>query len=156
MPISELPYIDEHSTAIAAGVDDAWHVLIESLDRTLSPAGMAGYARIVGCVPRAASGPRPLAEGSTMPGFRVTAAVPESELVLEGRHRFSSYALIFRLEQVGAGHSRMHAESRAAFPGLTGGIYRLLVVGTGGHVIGVRRLLTGLKRRSEQRARSRL
>jgi hypothetical protein len=103
----------------------------------------------VGCADDTASGPRPLAEGSTVPGFRVVAAVPGSELVLEGSHRFSSYALTFRLEEVSAGRSRLRAESRAEFPGVTGGVYRLLVVGTGGHVVVVRRLLSAVKRRCE-------
>lgn len=147
--ISELPYVDEHATDIAAGVDDVWPVLIGTLDRALSRPGAAGYARSVGCADCTASGPRPLAEGSTIAGFRVAAAVPGAELRLEGRQRFSSYALIFRLEQVSAGRSRLRAESRAAFPGLGGGVYRLLVVGTGGHVVAVRRLLSVIKRRSE-------
>jgi len=69
--------------------------------------------------------------------------------VLQGSHRFSDYALTFRLEEVGPGRFRLSAETRAAFPGLTGGIYRLLVVGTRGHVVLVRRMLTGIKRRSE-------
>ena len=148
--ISQLPYLDEHATAIAADVDEVWPVLIETLDRGFSRAGLASYIRIVGCADGTASGPRPLTEGSTIPGFRVVAAVPGSVLVLEGRHRFSSYALIFRLEQVSAGRSRLRAESRATFPGLAGGVYRLLVIGTGGHVVVVRRLLSVIKRRSER------
>ena len=147
--ILQLPHLDEHAKAIAADVHEVWPVLIDTLDRGLSRAGVAAYSRIVGSADGTASGPRPLTEGSTIPGFRVIAAVPGSVLVLEGRHRFSSYALIFRLEQVSAGRSRLRAESRAAFPGLAGGIYRLLVVGTGGHVVVVRRLLSGIKRRSE-------
>jgi hypothetical protein len=103
MQISELPYLDEHATAIAAGVDDVWLVLTETLDRTFSRTHMTSYARTIRCADHTASGPRPLAEGSTIPGFRVAAATPGSELVLEGRHRFSTYALIFRLEQVNAG-----------------------------------------------------
>jgi hypothetical protein len=146
---AELPYLDEHVTAIAADVDDVWPVLIETLDRSFSRAGVASFARIVGCADDRASGPRPLAAGSAVPGFRVVAAVPGSELVLEGSHRFSSYALTFRLEAVSSGRSRLRAESRAEFPGVTGGIYRLLVVGTGGHVVAVRRLLSAVKRRCE-------
>jgi hypothetical protein len=148
--ISQLPYLDEHATAIAADVDEVWPVLIETLDRGFSRARLESYIRIVGCANGTASGPRPLTEGSTIPGFRVVAAVPGSVLVMEGRHRFSSYALIFRLEQVSAGRSRLRAESRAALPGLAGGVYRLLVIGTGGHVVVVRRLLSVIKRRSER------
>lgn len=150
MPVSQLSYLDEHATAIAADVDDVWPVLVETLDRAFSRAGAGPYARAVGCADRAASGPRPLTKGSTMPGFRVVAAVPAAELVLAGRHRFSSYALIFRLEQLSAGRSRLRAESRAAFPGWAGSVYRLLVVGTGGHGAVVRHLLSTVKRRSER------
>jgi hypothetical protein len=143
-----LPLIDEHATEIEAGVDDVWSALSEQMDRSFP--GMSGYARVVGCVDYASSGPRPLAEGSTVPGFRVAAAVPGSVLALEGRHRFSSYALTFRLEHLAAGRTRLRAESRAAFPGTTGGIYRLLVIGTGGHVVAMRVLLSGIRHRAER------
>ena len=151
MQISQLPYVDEHVTVVAAGVDDVWRALSDTLDRASSRPGAAAYCRAVGCADCTASGPRPLVEGSTIPGFRVVIAVPGSELALAGRHRFSSYALIFRLEQVDSGRSRLRAESRAAFPGVAGRIYRLLVIGTGGHVVAVRRLLSRIKRGSEPR-----
>jgi hypothetical protein len=32
------PYLDEHTTAVAAGVDDVWIALSETLDRTFSGA----------------------------------------------------------------------------------------------------------------------
>jgi hypothetical protein len=156
MQVAQLPYLDEHATDIAADVEDVWPALTEALDRTFSPASAAMYARIVGCTDATSSGPRPLTEGSTIPGFHVVAAVPGQELVLEGRHHFSSYALTFRLEQTGSGRSRLRAESRAAFPGLHGALYRLLVVGTRGHVVAVRRLLALVRRRSEWRARRRI
>lgn len=148
---SSLPYVDEHSTVVAAGACDVWESLLATLDRSFSGAAAAAYARAVRCDPASASGPRPLAEGSTMPGFRVAAAVPERELVLVGSHHFSSYALVFRLEQVDDG-IRVVAETRAAFPGAGGRLYRLLVIGSGGHAIGVRRLLRSVRRESEQRS----
>jgi len=147
-----LPYVDEHTTVIAAGTEVVWRMLGNTLDRSSSRPGAVGYARLVGCADRTASGPRPPAEGSTFPGFRVTAAIPGRELVLEGRHRFSTYALIFHLEELGPGRSRLRAETRAAFPGLAGGLYRRLVIGTGGHRVGVRRLLAGIRRRAEERS----
>jgi hypothetical protein len=148
--ISELPYIDEHATVIVASANNVWSVLTDMLDQALSRAGVASHGRIVGCADCSASGPRPLAEGSTIPGFRVVTVVPGSELVLVGRHRFSSYALIFRLEQLSLSQSRLRAESRAAFPGVAGNVYRLLVIGTGGHMVAVRHMLSGIKRRSER------
>jgi hypothetical protein len=151
MQIAQLPYVDEHATEIAAPVDEVWPVLLQAAEQGLSRRGMAGYARLVGCEPGEASGPRPLAEGSTMPGFRVTSAIPGRELMLEGRHRFSTYALTFRLDAIGSGRSRLRAETRAAFPGLAGGAYRLVVIGTRGHMVAVRHLLSGVKHRAEAR-----
>lgn len=91
----------------------------------------------------------PLAEGSVFAGFRVVTAVPGRELVLQGSHRYSTYALVFRLDELAPGRSRLRAETRAVFPGPAGGLYRLLVIGTGGHAVGVRRLLSGIRRRAE-------
>ncbi|WP_371546329.1 hypothetical protein OG266_15930 [Streptomyces sp. NBC_00554] len=150
MEIASLPFVDEHVTVIAAGADDVWHALGEIVERSFSGPRAAGYARLVGSPDRKASGPRPLAEGSTFPGFRVAAALPGRELALEGRHRFSTYALIFHLDHAGPGRTLLRAETRAVFPGLAGGLYRRLVIGTGGHAGGIRRLLSAVRRRSEQ------
>ncbi|GAA3840001.1 hypothetical protein ACFS5L_18080 [Streptomyces phyllanthi] len=149
MRIASLPYVDEHTTLVAAGPEDVWRGLTETLDRSFSRPGAARYARLVGCPDHTATGPRPLAAGSTIPGFRVAVAVPGRELVLEGRHRFSTYALIFRVEPDGPGRSRLRAETRAVFPGPAGGLYRRAVMGTGGHGCGVRHLLSAVRRRAE-------
>lgn len=151
MQTTLLPFVDEHATTVAAGVDAVWATLLEAVDGALSTRGSAAYARLVGCADRTVSGPRPLVAGSTLPGFRVVAAVPERELALEGRHRFSTYALTFRIEAAGPMRSVLRAESRAAFPGLLGRAYRLAVIGTGGHVVAVRRFLRGVQRRAERR-----
>lgn len=149
MPIAELPFVDEHVVDIAASAPNVWSAVLETLDRTFSGATSARYSRLVGCVPSTSSGPRPLAEGSTVPGFRIFAALSPTELALEGRHHFSDYALIIRLEDLGSGRTRLRAETRASFAGVTGGIYRMLVISSGGHVVGMRRLLSGIKRRGE-------
>jgi hypothetical protein len=149
----ELPFIDQHTRTIEATAEDVWAALLETLDHSFSSARAALYAQAVGCRDCKTCGPRPLTVGSTFPGFRVVAAIPGSRLVLEGRHRFSSYALTFRLEQIRSDRSLLSAETRAAFPGWTGCIYRVLVIGTRGHVVGVRRLLSAVSGRAEQRAR---
>jgi hypothetical protein len=146
---SGLPFVDEHATTIAADQDLVRVALLATLDRAFSRRGAAAYARLVGCVPSVASGPRPLTVGSTVPGFEVTAAAPDGQVVLEGRHRFSTYALIFRLDAEADGRTRLRAETRASFPGVTGGIYRALAIGSRGHVLGTRRLLAAVRRRSE-------
>jgi hypothetical protein len=148
MNLPELPHIDEHATEIAAGVDMVWPALLATVERAFDRAGAPTYARLVGCAPLAASGPRPLGEGSTIPGFRVAAAMPNEKLALVGCHRFASYALIFHLEAIGAHRSRLRAESRAVFPGIAGRIYRALVIGTGFHVVTVRRMLAATRRRA--------
>ncbi|MCP3804818.1 hypothetical protein NLX83_36685 [Allokutzneria sp. A3M-2-11 16] len=145
------PHLDEHAVTVDAAPEAVWAALGDVLDRTFSGAVAQTYARLVGCPDHAASGPRPLAEGSTIAGFRVTAAVPPSELLLEGRHRFSTYALVFRIDRVAPNRTRLRAESRAAFPGAAGRLYRALVIGTGGHVFGVRRLLSGVATRARSR-----
>ena len=50
-------------------------------------------------------------------------------------------------------HARPHAlraESRAAFPGARGAVYRMLLMGTGGHVLVTRRMLAAVKRSAER------
>jgi hypothetical protein len=146
MDITALPYVDEHATVVSAEADAVWCGIGHALDGSFTP----GYARLVGCADRTASGPRPLGEGSTVPGFRVAGAEPGRELVLVGRHRFSTYALVFRLEDAGPGRTRLRAETRARFPGPAGGLYRLLVIRTGGHAVLTGRLLTAIGRQAEQ------
>ena len=143
-----LPRLDEHATVVRAPAPQVWAALLATLDRSLGRTAAGAYARAVGCEPVASSGPRPLQLGSTLPGFAVTTCEPDRELVLEGRHRFSTYALGFRLEPVDEG-TRLTAESRAVFPGVTGSAYRLLVLRTGAHVLGVRGLLSGVRRSAE-------
>jgi hypothetical protein len=58
--------------------------------------------------------------------------------------------LTFRLDDGDAGQTKITAETRATFPGLKGGIYRALVIGTHMHVLVTRRLLSAAKRRAER------
>ena len=144
-----LSFVDELSVEVEAGEEVTW----EALQRvaggiTTGRAGVIG-ARLLGCEDREPGGPRPFAEGSTTPGFHVEVAEPPRLLVLRGAHRFSKYALSFRLDGLGEDRTRVRAETRADFPGLHGRAYRALVIGTRGHVLATRRILKLIEHRAE-------
>ena len=147
--IDALPYLDEHQVLVAGSPDQVW----ESLGH-LSFSGRVAeaYARLIGCEDTQPSGPRPLAEGSAFPGFHVVESDPSRRLVLAGRHHFAHYALTFRLEPAGPSTTRLSAESRTAFPGARGRIYRFLLMSSGAHVISVRHMLKSVRRRAEAHA----
>ncbi len=145
----DIPKIDEHRLQIAAGSDAVWDELLGAVDRAFSHTIARVYARVIRCDDLAVTGPRPHAVGSAVPGFHVTEVVPGSRLVLQGHHRFSTYTLTFQLEGPDPNLSHLAAETRATFPGRSGSFYRTLVIGTGGHVVLVRRLLATVKTRSE-------
>lgn len=147
-----LPFVDEHAVDVEAGATRTWEALLRAAERSFASGAAPPFARLLGCEDTAAGGPRPLVVGSTIPGFHVAVAEPDSELALVGRHRFSRYALTFRLEALGPDRTHLRAETRAEFPGLHGSAYRTLVIGTRGHVLLTRRLLDGVKRRAEPRA----
>jgi hypothetical protein len=150
--VPALPHVDEHAVEVEAGTSETWEALLHAAERSFAGGAAPPFARLLGCEDAAASGPRPLAAGSAIPGFHVAVAEPGSELALAGRHRFSRYALIFRLEVLAPGRTRLRAETRAEFPGLHGAAYRALVIGTRGHVVVTRRLLAAVKRRAERPA----
>jgi hypothetical protein len=147
-----LPYVDEHSLVVDAGREATWKALLRAPEAFVSAPGTPSLARLLGTADTAASGPRPLAEGSAFPGFHVATAVAPDELALAGSHRFSNYALIFRLEDCDGARTRVRAETRAEFPGFRGTVYRALVIGTRMHILATRRVLAAVKRRAERAA----
>jgi hypothetical protein len=146
----QLPHVDEHSVVVEASPEPTWEALLRVAEGSVSSGGAPTLSRLLGCADTTAAGPRPLAAGSTLPGFHVAAATEPEGLSLAGSHRFSNYALIFRLDDLGDGRTRLRAETRAEFPGLKGGVYRALVIGTRIHVLVTRRILTATKRRAER------
>jgi hypothetical protein len=70
-------------------------------------------------------------------------------LILRGRHRLAEYELRFELHQDERARTALSAVSSARFLGLSGRLYRLLVIGTGGHVLAVRRILGRVASRAE-------
>jgi hypothetical protein len=148
--VERLPHIDEHEVTVAAGPDATWEALLRVAEGSFSSGMSSRAARLLGCADVDVSGPRPLAAGATFPGFHVEAAEQPLELTLAGRHRFSDYALISRLEQLDGGDTRLRAETRAVFPGASGRAYRTIVIGGRIHILAMRRLLSATKRRAER------
>jgi hypothetical protein len=140
--MTPLPYIDDHEVTVEAPPERVWDALARMLVGARGPV-MAAGVHLLGTHPRGFSGP--LAANSTIPGFRVAVCAPFETLALEGSHRFSTYALTFRLVAGGA-TTTLHAESRAAFPGLHGRLYRALVIRSGAHGVAVHAMLERVRR----------
>jgi len=147
-----LPRIDEHEISVNTSAAVAWAAAVAVFGRTTSTPAWRAFARAIRCQPDHAAG---VAEtgGATVPGFRVVRSDPPTEWALEGEHLFSHYALTFRVTPVDAERCRIAAQSSAAFPGIHGTVYRALVIGTGGHLIGVRGLLRSMKAAAERTPR---
>jgi hypothetical protein len=86
---------------------------------------------------------------AAFPGFHVVRSEPPFLWGLEGSHRFSTYALEFRVDSTGPARSTLYAESRARFHGMAGTLYRTAVIGTGGHAFAVGLLLARVKAAAE-------
>jgi hypothetical protein len=145
-----LPHVDEHSVVVDARPEATWDALLRVAEASVSSGVAPHFARLLGCADTGAAGPRPLAVGSAVPGFHVVEASAPRELALAGAHRFSSYALVFHLDDLGDGRTRLRAETRAEFPGLKGSAYRAMVIGTRMHVLVTRRMLSAAKCRAER------
>lgn len=149
VPIESLPHIDERLVEIEATTQEIWRALVETVDEAGGGWAARRTAAALGCLAGERSG-EPGEIGSTIPGFIVTRSVPPAVLALMGEHRFSRYALVFRIgEQIG-GPPLLSAETRAEFPGVTGSAYRLAVVGSRGHRLVTGHLIGSIRKRAER------
>lgn len=139
----QLPFVDEHVVHVAAPAAVLWGALTAQLPRLTTS---ETFARLLGAAPDRASG-RTIAEGATLPGFRVAEAVPGHRLRLVGRHRFSRYELRLTLAAQPTG-TLLRASTFATFPGPHGRAYRVLVIGSRVHRVVVRRFLRDVRRRA--------
>jgi len=149
----DLPYIDAHSIEVQAPSERVWDDIVENtLRRFGAGTGRLGpYATRLGGCPYVEPPPPGRDVPETIVGFRVARAERPSLIVLAGEHRYARYSLTLRIEPVGDGRaSRLTAETRAVFPGAAGRVYKLIVIGTGGHVIVVMRMLRSIRHRVEQ------
>ena len=142
-----LPRIDEHTVEVEASPEATWRALVDWIEDSSHGRRRTQFARALGCDPAQASG-APGDQGSTLPGFRVARSVPPRELALEGGHRFSEYSLRFDIEGQD-GLSLCTATTHAAFPGLSGQLYKTAVIRSRAHRLLTKRLLDGLARRAE-------
>jgi hypothetical protein len=154
--IADLPFIDTHALAVVAPPEQAWEEVAQVTRRWVEhlmphSGGAAGplFARLLGCSDAHPPRPGPGAPEAIV-GFHIARAERPSLIALEGEHRFSRYALTFHIEPLDGSSCIVKAETRAAFPGRAGRIYRKAVIGTGAHVFVVRRLLSSIKHRAEQ------
>jgi hypothetical protein len=128
-----LPFVDAYARGAAATPDRTWAALEQYVER-LTTSSHRVLSRVLGTVPRS--------------GFEVIASSPPSEIVLAGRHRFSTYRLVFRVEPDDDG-SRLHAITYAAFPGLHGRAYRTMLMLSTGHRRATEHMLRAVTRRAE-------
>jgi hypothetical protein len=142
----DLPRIDSHSVEVDAPPAVAWRTLIDWVAGSSQDQRRTRFARLLGCEPDRSDG-QPGAQGSTVPGFRVARSAPPNELALEGGHRFSDYSLRFDIEQRGD-RSLCTATTHAAFPGLSGQLYKTAVIRSQAHRLLMKRLLDQLARRA--------
>lgn len=145
---ADLPFIDEHSRTVAADPEQVWPALLAVADGSFSGQAVKRVSRLLGCRHTDPSGPRPLEQGSELPGFVVAELTPRRRLSLAGAHRFSTYRLVFGVRAEGPGRSIVSAATLAEFPGRKGRLYRAAVIGTRGHVLIVHRMLAAIEQRS--------
>lgn len=132
-PATSLPFVDEHARSVAAPVDRTWAAVDEYVGR-LASAQRPVLSRLLGTAPRS--------------GFEVVERDPPHEVVLAGRHRFSTYRLVFRVEPDGAG-SRLRAITYAAFPGRRGRAYVTMLTVSTAHRRATERMLRRVALRAE-------
>lgn len=143
-----LPLVDRHGFRTAADSEKVWAALRPTLLASFGTLRARVLARLLGCTQRKADRHFPMERGDHLAGFRIAAAEPPTELVLEGEHRFARYTLIFRISRR-EGITTVGAETRAAFLGAAGRAYRLLVIASGAHARTMRRILRRLRERAE-------
>ena len=154
VPLESLPFVDEHYIQIAAPQDVVWDALIHVVDEMAAGRSAPRISKALGCAQLDGLGGGAGDVGATLPGFMVTRAITPAVLALMGQHRYSRYALIFRILLKPSGLVLLSAQTRAEFPGRSGRAYRSLVVGSRGHVAATTSILRSVRKRAERIATS--
>ena len=131
----ELSYVDEHRRQVRATPERTWDAVVQFVHEQLTRPAPAFFARLWRLSPAS--------------GFAVAEAIAPRRLALRGQHRFSRYELAFAI-QPGPGRVTLSARSAAEFPGISGAVYRAVVIGSGGHGVIVRHMLRRIARSAER------
>jgi hypothetical protein len=143
-----LPLIDVRSVEVGASSVRCWRAVIDVMSRSADGPGARVFVAGISCADRGSIG-EPDKVAAAFPGFHVVRSEPPFLWGLEGSHRFATYSLEFRVDSIGPARSAVHAESRARFHGLPGTLYRMTVIGTGGHAFAVGQLLARIRSAAE-------
>ena len=131
LPHGEPAFVDEHHVLVAAPRAVVWRALRRYADSSLLGTHPVPLTRLLGTEPPS--------------GFGVAEEVPNEQLRLAGRHRFSRYQLVFELSDDADATTLLSARTFADFLGLHGRVYRALVIGSGAHVLAVRHMLRSVR-----------
>lgn len=134
MPVSDLPFVDEHELTTHAVADDTW-AAVERYANAMAHSRRRVLSRVLGTEPAS--------------GFEIVGRQPRHEIALAGRHRFATYRLVFRVAPDG-GRARIVADTFAVFPGLRGRLYRTLLLHTRGHQMATRLMLHRIRSLAER------
>lgn len=149
---ADLPLVDELTREIIATPEAVWPAVWRAL-RVRRPGWLLqAFAWLWRAEPRWVRDeptPRP---GAALVGFGVVDAVAPERLVLDGRHRFARYRMALLIESTAPDRCRVRLQTYAVFPGRAGAVYRRVVIGSGGHVVIVGRLLERIRRLAERQA----
>jgi hypothetical protein len=133
--VRTLPFVDEHRVHVHATLAQTWDAVSKVSARLTRRPAPRAFVKLWKLEPKT--------------GFEIGALSPQERLALIGHHRFARYELAFEVRAEGDG-VEVRAETSAEFPGISGRLYRALVIGTGGHAIAVRSMLRRIRRAAER------
>lgn len=133
--MDSLPIVDEHSRNVHAEPDRVWDAVMRLVHGPLARPAPRAFVSLWNLEP--------------VSGFDIADETAPRHVALRGRHRFSRYELAFDVVS-GPDVVTVRARTSAEFPGIAGAVYRVLVIGTGGHRLAVRHMLREIARSAER------
>jgi len=135
--VSLLPFIDEHRVHVRAPLAPTWDIVAKFGRRLAGRPAPRAFATLWQLEPAT--------------GFAIASSSEPERLVLIGQHRFARYELAFELHPAADG-VEVRARTFAEFPRAAGRLYRMLVIGSGGHGVAVHAMLRQIRRAAERAA----